>query len=106
MGAPLPRPTWRIGGPTRRSSAIGGGGSGVTSLVAFAGGGGGADRPVRPSGPDAPAGSPVTGPMVTGIKQAALVLARETGLRDVAPADVRELAVRGLVRVVLPGILY
>jgi hypothetical protein len=41
--------------------------------------------------------------MEMDIKQAADLLAERTGLRDVAPVDVRELAEHGLVRVVLPG---
>jgi hypothetical protein len=36
-------------------------------------------------------------------KEAAAVLARKWGLCDVAPADLRELAKGGLVRVTLPG---
>jgi hypothetical protein len=41
--------------------------------------------------------------VIVGIKEAAVLIAQQTGLRDVAPADVRELARRGLVRVVVPG---
>jgi hypothetical protein len=41
--------------------------------------------------------------VVVGVKAAAVLLAQLTGLRDVAPADVREVAERGLVRVVTPG---
>lgn len=37
------------------------------------------------------------------MKEAAALLARQTGLLDVAPADVRELAEGGLVHVVVPG---
>jgi hypothetical protein len=36
-------------------------------------------------------------------KAAAAALAQRWGLHDVAPADLRELAERGLIRVVLPG---
>lgn len=36
-------------------------------------------------------------------KEAATVLARETGIHDVAPADVRELAERGHIRVAVHG---
>jgi hypothetical protein len=36
-------------------------------------------------------------------KDAAAALAQRWGLHDVAPADLRELAARGLIRVVLPG---
>jgi hypothetical protein len=38
-----------------------------------------------------------------GGKEAAAVLARQTRLNDVAPADLRELAECGLIRVVVPG---
>jgi hypothetical protein len=42
-------------------------------------------------------------PMRVGVKEAAVLLAARTGLPDVAPVDVRELAERGLVRVIVPG---
>ncbi len=41
--------------------------------------------------------------MVLSSKEAAAFLARKWGLSDVAPADLRELAGRGLIRVVVPG---
>jgi predicted ATPase len=36
-------------------------------------------------------------------KEAAAALAQRWGLRDVAPADLRELAERGLIRATCPG---
>jgi len=41
--------------------------------------------------------------VVLSSKEAAAFLARRWGLSDVAPVDLRELAERGLIRVVIPG---
>src|SRR5258708_1881103 len=41
--------------------------------------------------------------MAMTLKETAVALERETGLRDVAPADVRELVGRGLIRIIAPG---
>lgn len=40
---------------------------------------------------------------VVSVKEAAAALSRLTGIVDVAPVDLRELAARGLIRVAVPG---
>jgi choline dehydrogenase-like flavoprotein len=41
--------------------------------------------------------------MAIDVKRAAVLLAKRSGLPDVAPVDVREMAERGVLRVVVPG---